>query len=196
MQVIRKSLAAYITKPLVAFLAKTRITPNMITWSGFLVVVAAAVLAGFGHLFAAGWVMAAAGCFDFIDGALARGTNQVTRFGGILDSTLDRISEAGMLLGIMAYYLYNPALFQSWIVLLAGYAILASFMVSYVRSRAEGAGLDCTVGISTRVERVILLMLGLILSPISHYILVGAIGLICILSSITVVQRILWVSRK
>ena len=100
MQVIRKSLAANITKPLVAVLAKTHVTPNMVTWCGFVIVLAAAALAGLGHLFAAGWVMAAAGCFDFIDGALARGTNQVTRFGGILDSTLDRISEAAMLLGM------------------------------------------------------------------------------------------------
>ena len=140
--------------------------------------------------------MALAGCFDFIDGALARGTNQVTRFGGILDSTLDRISEAAMLLGVMAYYLYDAALFQPWIILLIGYAILASFMVSYVRSRAEAADLDCQVGISTRPERVIVLMLGLILAGITHYILIGAIGVIALLSTVTVVQRITWVAKK
>ena len=196
MQVLRKSLAAYITKPLVAVLAKTHITPNMVTWFGFIVVLGAAVLAGLGHTLAAGLVMALAGCFDFIDGALARGTNQVTRFGGILDSTLDRISEAAMLLGVMAFYSYNAALFQPWIILLIGYAILASFMVSYVRSRAEAADLDCQVGISTRPERVIVLMLGLILAGITHYILVGAIGVIAVLSTVTVVQRITWVYRK
>jgi len=65
-----------------------------------------------------------------------------------------------------------------------------------VRSRAEAAGLDCQVGISTRVERVIVLMIGLLLSPINNYILVGAIGLIAVLRTVTVVQRMMWVARK
>jgi CDP-diacylglycerol---glycerol-3-phosphate 3-phosphatidyltransferase len=133
------------------------------------------------------------GCFDFVDGALARGTNRVTKFGGILDSTLDRISEAAMLLGIMGYYLARPAIFQSWIVMLAGLAIVASFMVSYIRSRAEAANIDCQVGISTRPERVVVLGLGLLLSPITHYFLVGALGVIALLSSVTVVQRLVHV---
>jgi CDP-diacylglycerol---glycerol-3-phosphate 3-phosphatidyltransferase len=196
MQTLRKSLAAYITQPIVAFLAKTPITPNMVTWMGFIVVIAAAIIAGMGHPFAAGWVMLFSGCFDFIDGALARGTNRVTKFGGILDSTLDRISEGAMLLGVMVYYLNNPDIFRSWIVLLAGLAILASFMVSYIRSRAEGAGMDCQVGISTRTERVIVLGLGLLLSPITHYFLVGAMGLITLLSTITVIQRMMHVWRQ
>ena len=196
MQVIRKALAAYVTRPLVAVLSKTPITPNMVTWLGFLIVLGAAVLVGFGHPFAAGWVMLFSGCFDFVDGALARGTNRVTQFGGILDSTLDRISEAAMLIGIMGYYLYHPVLFQPWIVLLAGLAILASFMVSYIRSRAEAAKLDCQVGISTRPERVIVLGLGLLLSSVSHYFLVGAMGVIAVLSTVTVIQRLVHVWKQ
>jgi CDP-diacylglycerol---glycerol-3-phosphate 3-phosphatidyltransferase len=196
MQVFRKALAAYVTRPLVAVLAKTGITPNMVTWLGFLIVLGAAVLVGIGHPFAAGWVMLFSGCFDFVDGALARGTNKVTLFGGILDSTLDRISEAAMLLGIMGYYLYRPALFQSWIVLLAGLAIVASFMVSYIRSRAEAAKLDCQVGISTRPERVVVLGLGLLLSGITHYTMVGAMALIAFLSTITVSQRLVHVYKQ
>jgi CDP-diacylglycerol--glycerol-3-phosphate 3-phosphatidyltransferase len=193
MQVFRKALAAYVTRPLVAGLAKTPVTPNMVTWTGFLVVLGAAVLAGIGHPFAAGWVMLFSGCFDFVDGALARGTNRVTKFGGILDSTLDRISEAAMLLGIMGYYLARPAIFHSWIIMLAGIAIVASFMVSYIRSRAEAANLDCQVGISTRPERVVVLGLGLLLSPVSHYFMVGAMGVIALLSTVTVVQRLVHV---
>ena len=196
MQVFRKALAAYITQPIVAVLAKTAITPNMVTWFGFLVVLAAAALVYIGHPFAAGWVMLFSGCFDFVDGALARGTNRVTKFGGILDSTLDRISEAAMLLGVMGYYLNRPPIFQSWIVMLAGLAIVASFMVSYIRSRAEAANLDCQVGISTRPERVIVLGLGLLLSGVSHYFLVGAMGVIAVLSTVTVVQRLVHVYNQ
>jgi CDP-diacylglycerol---glycerol-3-phosphate 3-phosphatidyltransferase len=196
MQIFRKALAAYVAQPLVSILAKTPISPNMVTWTGFLIVLVASVLACLGHPFAAGWVMLFSGCFDFIDGALARSTNRVTKFGGILDSTLDRISEAAMLLGIMGYYLSRPAIFQSWIVMLAGIAIVASFMVSYIRSRAEAANLDCQVGISTRPERVIVLGLGMLLSPISHYFLVVALGLIALLSTITVVQRLVHVYNQ
>jgi CDP-diacylglycerol--glycerol-3-phosphate 3-phosphatidyltransferase len=196
MQVFRKALAAYVTQPLVAVLAKTSITPNMITWLGFLVVLGASILVCLGHPFAAGWVMLFSGCFDFIDGALARGTNRVTKFGGILDSTLDRISEAAMLLGIMGYYLSRPAVFQPWIVMLAGMAIVASFMVSYIRSRAEAANLECQVGISTRPERVVVLGLGLLLSGISHYFMVGAMAVIAVLSTLTVVQRLVHVYNQ
>ncbi len=196
MQSLRKALAVRVTRPLVAVLARTPVTPNMITWTGFVIVLAAAALACLGHLFAAGWVMLFSGCFDFLDGALARGTNRVTRFGGILDSTLDRISEAAMLLGVMGYYLFHPAVFQPWIVLLAATAIVASFMVSYIRSRAEAANLDCQVGISTRPERVVVLGLGLLLSGISHYFLVGALGVIALLSTVTVIQRLFAVYQQ
>ena len=111
----------------------------MVTWFGFILILGAAVLAGLGHLFAAGWVMLASGFLDIIDGALARGTNQVTRFGAVLDSTLDRASEALILLGIAAYYLFFKAVGHfEWIVLLIGLAMMGSFLVSYVRARAEG----------------------------------------------------------
>ncbi|HSW56948.1 MAG TPA: CDP-alcohol phosphatidyltransferase family protein [Dehalococcoidales bacterium] len=168
----------------------------MITWAGFLLVVAAAVLVALGYPLAGGCLMLFSASFDFLDGALARGTNRVTRFGGILDSTLDRISEAAMLLGVMAYYLFRPAVFDPWIALLAGLAITASFMVSYIRSRAEAANLDCQVGISTRPERVVVLGSGLILSVISHYFMVGAMALISLLSTVTVVQRLVHVYKQ
>jgi len=195
LQALRKALAAHITKPIVSVLAKTGITPNTVTWIGFMIILAAAALAALGHPFAAGWVVLLSGCFDIFDGALARSTNQVTRFGGILDSSLDRISEAIMLLGIMAYYLFQSHIhYAEWIVLLIGLTIIASFMVSYIRARAEAASLDCQVGIFTRSERVIILALGLLLSAIQP-ILVVALAIIAVMSVVTVVQRLLWVNR-
>ena len=100
----------------------------MVTWFGFFLILIAAALAGLGHPLAAGWVVLVSGFFDIIDGALARNTNQVTRFGGALDSSLDRISEAAMLLGIMGLYLFNPGNITptgNWTVLLTGFAILS-----------------------------------------------------------------------
>lgn len=188
-------MGAYLTRPVVQILAKTRITPNNLTWLGFGLTLGAVALIISGHLLAAGFVVLAASFLDMLDGALARGTNQVTWFGSILDSTLDRMSEAGLLLGILVFYTLNATPRSTMIILLAGIAMVASFLVSYVRARAEGAGLDCEVGLLTRTERVVVLVLGLLLSQID-YALVIALVIIAILSSITVGQRLIYVWRQ
>ena len=195
-QVLRKTLAAAITRPIIQLLAKTGVTPNMVTWSGFVLILAAAILAGTGKLFAAGWVMLASGFLDIIDGALARGTNKVTRFGAVLDSTLDRASESIILLGIAAYYLFFKTTGNyEWIVLLIGLAITGSFLVSYVRARAEGIGLDCQVGMFTRAERVIILALGLLFGRI-ELVLVTVLAVLAVFSLATVVQRMVYIARN
>jgi CDP-diacylglycerol--glycerol-3-phosphate 3-phosphatidyltransferase len=195
LQVFRKSIAVVVTKPVVSILAKTGVTPDMVTWFGFILILAASVLAGIGHLVASGCVVLISGFFDIIDGALARGTNQVTRFGAVLDSTLDRVSEAVILLGITAYYLFNSVANFEWIVLIIGLAILGSFLVSYVRARAEGIGLDCQVGIFTRTERVIILALGLLFSGIDMLLVVVLI-IITVMSFVTIVQRMAYVAKQ
>jgi len=195
LQVLRKAIQSYVTLPVVSFLAKLSITPNMVTWLGFLILLVSAWLAATGHFFAAGWVMLLAGIFDMLDGALARHTHQVTRFGGVLDSTLDRLSEAAILLGILAYYLFHPQDNFEWIALLTGIVLVSSFLVSYIRSRAETAGIDCQVGIFTRVERVIILALGLLLGSIDS-ILVIALAIIAVMSIVTVIQRLVHVYQQ
>ena len=94
---VRKTAAYYLTQPVVRLLAKTSITPNAVTWFGFLLTLGAAALITTGHIFAAGFVVLIAGFFDILDGALARHNNQTTRFGTVLDSTLDRVAEAVLL---------------------------------------------------------------------------------------------------
>jgi CDP-diacylglycerol--glycerol-3-phosphate 3-phosphatidyltransferase len=191
LQVLRKAFAAYITHPIVLVLAKTHITPNMVTWSGFIIILVATALAGTGHLFAAGWVIILSGFFDIIDGALARETNQVTRFGGVLDSTLDRLSEAAILLGIMIFFLSHPEKYADWTILLIGFTMIASFLVSYVRSRAEGANIDCQIGIFTRAERVVILALGLLINQ-----LVIVLAIIAFMSVVTTIQRVVHVYQR
>jgi len=189
--VLRKALQGYITQPVVSLLARTSITPNMVTWFGLILILVAASLAGIGYLFAAGLVVLISGFFDIIDGALARTTNHVTRFGGVLDSTLDRLSEAAILIGIMAYYLFNPVDFQEWVIILIGITMIASFLVSYVRSRAEADKISCQVGIFTRAERVIILALGLLINQVIIILIV-----IAILSIVRVVQRLVHVYQE
>jgi len=184
------------TQPIVSLLAKTAITPNMVTWSGFVLILVATALVAIGYPFAAGWVVLLSGFFDIIDGALARRTNRVTRFGGVLDSTLDRISEAAILLGIMVFFLFrSQSAISGWIALLIGVTIIFSFLVSYVRARAEALNIDCQVGIFTRVERVIILALGLLLSSI-NWVLIAVLGIIALLSFVTVVQRLVHVYQQ
>ena len=186
---VRKAAASYLTQPVVRLLAKTPITPNTLTWLGFLLAVGAAVLIVTGHLFAAGFIVPISGFFDILDGALARHTNRTTHFGAVLDSTLDRLAEAALLLGILVLYAREQSVAE---ILLVGIALLGSLLVSYIRARAEALGLECQVGLFTRAERVIVLALGLLLSQID-YALIIALGIIVFFSFFTVIQRLLYV---
>lgn len=188
---IRKTLARYAAEPLVRLLAATHISPNTLTWLGFLLTLGAAALIATGHLLAAGIVVLVAGSFDILDGALARHTNRITRFGGILDSTLDRLSDAVLLFGVLGLFLLaqeQPALFtfipKEWSIVLVFIALASSQFVSYIRARAEAAGLECQVGLFTRAERVVVLVLGLLTSQVSI-----ALAIIAALSLVTFIQR-------
>ena len=188
----RKATANHLTQPIVRFLTRTPITPNALTWLGFFLTAGAAALIITGHLFAAGFVVLVAGFFDMLDGALARYTNQTTRFGSVLDSVLDRFSDAVVLIGILVLSADEQYFIQ---VVLAAVALFGSFVVSYVRARAEALGLECQVGLFTRPERVIVLALGLLLSQFD-YALVVALTIIAVFSFITVGQRLRHVRRQ
>lgn len=183
----RRNIASFLTPAIIRFLSGTAITPNILTFSGFLVTLGAAALILTGNPFAAGFVVLAAGFFDLLDGSLARATSRVTRFGGILDSTLDRLSEAALMLSMLIMFGINGSIPGIWI---TGIALVSSLMVSYIRSRAETAGVNCEVGIFTRPERVILLALGLLLSRFNNALLI-TLGIIAVFSTITVIQRLL-----
>jgi len=195
---VRKTIAYRVTEPVVQLLATTPISPNALTWLGFLLTVGAAVLIATGHLLAAGLVVLFAGFFDILDGALARRTNRTTRFGGILDSVVDRLSEAALLLGILVLFLLveeQSVLFtllaKKWSILLVGVALLVSPLVSYIRARAEAMSLECQVGLFTRFERVVVLVLGLLLNQV-----VIALAIIVVFSFVTVGQRLVHVWQQ
>ena len=194
----RKTVAGYLTEPIVRLLAAAPVSPNALTWFGFALTIGAAVLITTGHLLAAGFLVLIGGLFDILDGALARRTNRTTRFGAILDSTLDRLSEAVLLLGILGFFLLAkeptaPFAFlgKEWIILLVFVTLFSSLLVSYIRARAEAMGIECQVGLFTRSERVIVLVLGLWLNQI-----VIALAVIAVFSLVTVGQRLIYVGRK
>jgi CDP-diacylglycerol--glycerol-3-phosphate 3-phosphatidyltransferase len=189
---VRKNIADHVTIPIVRLLAKTPLTPNALTWLGFLITLGAAALIFTEHLLAAGIVVLVAGLFDMLDGALARLSGKVTRFGAMLDSTLDRISEAVLLLGLLAIFAGEGQVAES---LLTGFALLGSLMVSYTRARMEGLGIECKTGLFTRPERVVILALGLLLSQFD-YALVTALAVITFFSFLTAGQRLLYAWRQ
>ena len=188
----RKTAGYHLTRLVVQLLAKTPISPNAITWFGFSLTLGAAALIITEHLFAAGFVVVIAGFFDMLDGALAHSTERVTRFGAILDSTLDRFAEAVLLLGILVWYVREQSTAG---ILVVGVALFVSPLVSHIRARAEALGLECQVGLFTRAERVGVLALGLLLSQID-YALISALAIIVVFSFITVGQRLLYVWRQ
>ncbi len=180
-----------LTDPIVSPLAALGVTPNMISVFGFAGNVAAGALAASGYFVWAGALMLIFSALDLLDGALARKTGTVTRFGAVFDSVLDRLSEAAVLAGLLFHYEqiggHTPE------VVLCYAAIVGSIMVSYVRARAEGEGLTLREGLFTRAERVILLAGALI---IGHGVVLWALWALALLSHFTAAQRVATVWQR
>ena len=184
------------TAPLVRVLAKTGLTPNTLTLLGFLVSLGAGVVIALGYkynLLIGGFLILFSGAFDLFDGALARAKGKVTKFGALLDSSLDRLSEAVVLLGLLVFCLAHHL---TWEVVLIYIALIGSMLVSYIRARAEGVGVKCEVGIFTRAERITFLALGLLLASIYTYSILITLSILSTLALVTVVQRLIYVWQK
>src|SRR5215208_2489876 len=141
-------------------LARRRINPNVLTVIGVSINVVSGILFGLGHFFSAGVILIVANLFDMLDGQVARRTGQVTRFGGFLDSTLDRVSDMAAFVGLMTFYARDTELHSTLNVLLAGLAMVGSVLVSYASARAESLIPKCDVGFLRRPERVVLFIIG------------------------------------
>lgn len=180
-----RRLASAIVSPLAA----SRVTPNMLTVAGLVLSIVTGVVIASGHVSAGGVLLLFAGIFDMFDGALARVTGKATQFGAFFDSTLDRIAEAGIGLGLLWYYSSRHNVAGITLLYLV---IVGSLMISYARARAEGLNIDCKVGLMARPERVIALGIGLILGPtVAMWIL----ALLAVSTWATVLQRIFHVWR-
>jgi CDP-diacylglycerol---glycerol-3-phosphate 3-phosphatidyltransferase len=149
-----------IINSLVRGLASAGVHPNILTAIGVSINVGCAVLFGIGEFFWAGIVLIVANVFDMLDGNVARLTGNVTRFGSFLDSSLDRLSDMVVFLGIMAFYAGNTPQHSIVNVVLAGIGMIGSVMVSYTTARSEGLGVKANVGFLQRPERVVLLIIG------------------------------------
>ena len=173
--------------PLVRLLSALRVRPDTLTVLGWTLSVGSAVLFGLGYTRIAGVVMLLGGLFDALDGAVARESNRMSDFGAFLDSTLDRLSEATIFVGIIFFY---AAAARPYEALLAGVAMTFSLLTSYARARAEGLGMECQVGLLERAGRVVILSA----FSIAGLLTVG-LGLVASGALITTAQRILHVRR-
>jgi CDP-diacylglycerol--glycerol-3-phosphate 3-phosphatidyltransferase len=178
-------------------LARTRITPNVLTATGVSLCLAAAVLVPFEDRGKLLFFWLAAGVFvfgsllDILDGALARIGGKSTPFGAFIDSTTDRVGEGAMLAAIALVFARHD---RDWAVVVAVAAVVGSFLVSYTRARAEAIGLKGDVGLGSRAERVVLITAGLVFAPWGG--LPWAIVALAATAWLTVVQRILHVRKQ
>lgn len=167
-----------------AAVARTGVHPNTLTWTSLVPAVVAGVAAANGAFFFAAILLLCSGLFDLLDGALARSTGKATKFGALLDSTLDRLSDAAVPAGLAVVYAPYGLVVLVPVLLIAG-----SFLVSYVRARAEGLGMDLPRLWMRREDRMAIMLLGLVIAPIPlpgfavpAPILLLIVGLLAILS--------------
>lgn len=149
-----------ILNAIVRLLARLDPNPNLLSIIGLGINVLAAVLYGYGQFFYAGLVMIFANIFDLLDGRVARLTGRVTKFGAFLDSSLDRLSDMLVFLGIIIFYSRDTEYHSTLYAALTGAALIGSVMVSYTAARAESLIPKCDVGFLRRPERVVLLIIG------------------------------------
>jgi CDP-diacylglycerol--glycerol-3-phosphate 3-phosphatidyltransferase len=178
-------------RPVGKLLAQMGIHPNVITMAGV------ALFCGAGwYAFKGQWRISllfviAGACMDGLDGLVAREYNKKSVFGAVFDSTCDRLTEIVWISGICAYYaLRAPSPLG---VLLCIAALSGSFMVSYVKARADGAGVPCTGGILQRPERIILLAACLLIGPRA---MPWGLGVMAVVGYVTMVERLIAVARE
>jgi CDP-diacylglycerol--glycerol-3-phosphate 3-phosphatidyltransferase len=178
-------------------LIESRLTPNTISLTGFVLNVAAAVLVWQRYFFLGGIAFIVGSICDTLDGRYSRMSGKGTPFGAFLDSTLDRMEEGIVLTAVGAYFAarHNEAAVAAVVL-----AVLFSLMVSYTRARAEALGVECKVGIANRAVRVVILSIGLLFAKgasLGHFeLLEASVYVLAGLAIVTTFQRIIHVRSQ
>jgi CDP-diacylglycerol--glycerol-3-phosphate 3-phosphatidyltransferase len=162
------------------------LTPNILTMVGLCICAGSAVLIALGFLIPGGLLLLFASGFDILDGALARVTGREQRYGAFLDSTVDRYAEAITYIALLAYFIFHGH--HTLEPMLIIFALTGSLLVSYVRARAQSLGFNGDGGWLARPERVVITVIGLVITPL----LIWALWILAVLTNFTAIQRI-WV---
>ncbi len=185
-ELVRKHSKRFL-EPLARLISRLNISPNVITVIGFLLMVGVAFVLANGYFLLAGVLITGFAIFDAIDGTLARMMGRTSRFGAFLDSTLDRLSEAVIFLGMFIYFMQQGNQLE---LILIYATVVGSLMVSYARARAEGIGVPIKDGWFTRFERIFVLVIGLLFNQVTVALLILAV-----FTNLTAVQRMYLVWR-
>ena len=187
-----KPLYNALLRPFSRVLARMGVHPNIVTISGVIIFLAGGWYTALGHWITGVLIIAAGALLDGLDGLLAREMDKRSSFGAVLDSLCDRLTEILWLGSILVYYMRYP-IYTGLCVYLAFAALTGSLLVSYVKARAEGAGIACNKGILQRPERIIILGICQLAGP---EIMPWGLGIIAVFSYLTVIQRTLLVWRN
>ena len=184
--------------PIVGFLIRRGIHPNLLTTFGLVFSILSAILLAKGYFFLGGLTIIVAGTCDLMDGKVARATGLGSKFGALYDSAIDRYSEVIMFFGVCFYFIVNEMYITSIAVFIA---VTGSLMVSYIRAKSESLGLQCKVGLMQRQERIVFLASGALFGNITFVStyplsLMFAIWIIAISANYTAVQRLYYVWKE
>lgn len=194
-----RGLVYRVLDPVTDWMVARRVHPNLLTTIGFFVTVGGGIMFSEHHARTAGFLVLLGGVFDIFDGRVARLSGLGSKFGAFYDSTLDRISEVIVFLGLLSLYNdYRLQLGDVGMIYMIMLAMAGSQMISYTRARAEALGLDCRVGLMPRAERVVLVGGSALFFGESHngVVLKFVIVAMAILTNLTAFQRIVWVYKN
>ena len=186
-------------EPVVAALTRWRVHPNTLSSLGFLITCSSGYFFHQHEVRTAGALILVGGIFDLFDGTVARRTGLASPFGAFYDSTLDRLSEIVVYLGLLSLYNdYRLELGDVGMIYTVLLAMAGSLMISYTRARAESLGIECSIGLMQRAERVILIGVAALAFGEQNdgIVLKGVLIALAVLTNLTVLQRIWWVYRN
>ena len=192
----RRSVARFID-PMARSLLRLKVTPDGISWfgCGATILISATFLAQ-GRFLLGSILFGAFSLLDLLDGTMARMLGTSGPWGAFLDSTLDRISDSAVIIALIYFYLHADAVNAELAVVAGIISLQMSLLTSYARAKAESLDAKCTVGIAERAERNIIIWVALLISGLVTDVTPYALALLAVLSSITVVQRIIFVRKQ
>lgn len=188
-----------VLEPVTATLTRWRVHPNTLSTLGFLITCTSGYFFHEHEVRTAGALILLGGVFDLFDGTVARRTGLASPFGAFYDSTLDRLSEIVVYLGLLSLYNdYRLELGDVGMIYTVLLAMAGSLMISYTRARAESVGIECSIGLMQRAERVLLIGIAALLFGAQNdgVVLKGVLIALAVLTNLTVLQRIWWVYRN
>ena len=192
----RRSLARFVD-PVARLMLRLMVTPDGITWfgCGATIFVSVAFLAQ-GKFLIGAILFGLFGLIDVLDGTMARMLGTAGPWGAFLDSTLDRISDSAVICALIYFYVNTEAKSNQMAVIAGIVSLVMSLMTSYARAKAESLGATCTVGIAERAERNLVIWIALLISALVTDVMPFALALLAVVSTITVIQRLLFVRRQ